>query len=267
MRIVALLALRNEAVYLPVCLSHLAAQGIETCVIDNGSTDQSREIVESYRDQGVFKIIEYPYAGFYDWAGLLKLKEQLAATIQADWFIHHDADEIREAPRSWSTLAEGIAAADRDGYNAINFDEFVFVPTHNSEDYAGTDFVSSMHYCYFFEPLSYHRVNAWKKCASGVDLVSTAGHQAIFADRRITPEVFVLRHYMFLSIDHCLRKYTKERTYSKREVDELGWHGWRARLTAAHLRLPTLAELKRPDAGYWDKSDPSRSHRFLHQFS
>src|ERR1700674_1338054 len=125
MRIVALLALRNEAVYLPACLGHLAAEGIETCIIDNGSSDRSRDIAESYRDRGVFKIVEYPYPGFYDWAGLLKLKEQLAATIEADWFIHHDADEIREAPRPWRTLAEGIRAVDRAGWNAINFDEFV----------------------------------------------------------------------------------------------------------------------------------------------
>jgi glycosyltransferase involved in cell wall biosynthesis len=263
MRIVALLALRNEAVYLQVCLDHLAAEGIETCIIDNGSSDESRDIAESYRDRGVFRIVDYPYPGFYDWTGLLKLKEQLAATIEADWFIHHDADEIRQAPRPWKTLAEGIEAADRDGWNAINFDEFVFLPAHELENYEGAGFASAMKHYYFFEPSTDHRINAWKKCGGPVDLVSTAGHRVSFPDRRVAPVAFILRHYIFLSFDHCLRKYTRERTYSKREVEDLKWHGWRARLAAINVRLPSRAELKHMGGGDWDRSDPRRSHLFL----
>lgn len=263
MRIVALLAVRNEAVYLDACLGHLAVQGVETCLIDNGSSDESRAIAESYRDRGVFRIVEYPYAGFYDWTGLLKLKEQLATTIEADWFIHHDADEIREAPRPWRTLSEGIEAMDQAGWNAINFDEFVFVPTHERQNYEAVDFVDAMQHYYFFEPTAHHRVNAWKKRAEPVDLVSAGGHQVLFPDQRLAPTSFVLRHYIFLSVEHCIRKYTKQRTYSKREVDELRWHGWRARLGPTNVQLPKAEEMKRVESGLWDKSDPRRSHCFL----
>ena len=262
MRIVALLAVRNEATYLKACLAHLAAQGIETCFIDNGSSDESHAIAESFRDRGVFDIIEYPYAGFFDWFGLLKLKEHLAATIDADWFIHHDADEIREAPLPCKTLAEGIEAVDRGGWNAINFDEFVFVPTRDSESFEAVDFVSAMRYYYLFQPRARHRVNAWKKCVMPVDLVSSGGHRVKFPDRRIAPEAFVLRHYIFLSFDHCARKYTN-RTYSKREVNELGWHQWRSRLRRMDVCLPTIAEMKHVEPGHWDRSDPQHRHLFL----
>ncbi len=262
MRIVALLALRNEALYLGACLGHLAAQGIETCVIDNGSSDESRAIAESYRDRGVFEIIEYPYEGFFDLAGQLELKERLAATIEADWFIHHDADELREAPPPWRTLAEGIQAMDRAGWNAINFDEFVFIPTQEFASYDAADFVSAMHYYYFFQPRPHHRVNAWKKCAVPVNLVSSGGHRVSFPDRRIAPESFILRHYLFLSLDHCIRKYT-QRVYSQREINEFGWHRARARLTPANVRLPAVAEMKRVEPGRWDKSEPQHSHRFM----
>lgn len=263
MRIVALLALRNEAIYLPRCLDHLAAQGVETCVIDNGSTDASRDIAEAYRDRGVMQIVDHPYPGYCDWTGLLKLKEQLAATIDADWLIHHDADEIREAPGPWNTLAEGIAEMGRQRYNAINFDEFVFMPTQEQDDYEGTDYVSSMRYYYFFQPRALHRVNAWKKRSGPIDLVSEAGHRVCFPNRRIAPHAFVLRHYMVLSRDHLLRKYVRDRTYSRREVDELHWHGWRARLADLPVRLPSRTELKELEAGSWDRSDPFRTHRFF----
>lgn len=49
-RIVALLAIRNEALYLEKCLDHLYQQGIEVCIIDNGSTDNSLEIAKSFKD-------------------------------------------------------------------------------------------------------------------------------------------------------------------------------------------------------------------------
>ena len=266
MRIVALLAVRNEAIYLDACLRHLAAQGIETCVIDNGSSDESRAIAESYRDRGVFEIIDYPYSGFFDLTGQLRLKEQLASTIEADWFIHHDADEIREAPRQWTTLAEGIIAMDRAGWNAINFDEFVFVPTQEFPSYEASDFVASMHHYYLFQPSPNHRINAWKKSAAPVDLVSSGGHRVSFAERRIGPQSFVLRHYIFLSLDHCLRKYT-QRSYSKREIEERGWHRLRSRLTAANVRLPTVSEMKDVEKGDWDRSEPHRLHLFIRRKS
>lgn len=262
MRIVVLLALRNEAAYLARCLAHLSRQGVETCVIDNASTDASREIAEAYRGRGVVQIVDYPYPGYYDWTGILRVKEDLAATIEADWFMHQDADEIREAPAPWGSLAEGIAAVDRDGYNAINFDEFVFVPTTDEDDFEGTDYVDTMKYYYFFEPRAMHHVNAWKNLGVRVDLASEAAHRVTFPDRRIAPQAFILRHYIALSRAHCLRKYRSERTYSKQEVDA-GWHGWRARLAPEHIRLPAKSELKQVQDRVWDRSDPLQAHKFL----
>lgn len=263
MRVVALLHLRDEAAYLHATLGHLTAQGIETCVIDNGSTDQSRAIAESFRDRGVIRIIDYPYPGFYDLTGILKLKERLAADLEADWFIQHDADEIREAPPPWSTLAEGIEAVDRGGWNAINFDEFVFVPTQEYPDHEAAEFVSTMRHYYYFQPRPLHRVNAWKKTGAAVDLVSSGGHRASFPGCRIAPQSFPLRHYVFLSLDHGIRKYTKERVYSQREIEELGWHRARARLTSADIVLPAVSEMKRLEQGFWDTSQPYRFHPFM----
>jgi hypothetical protein len=99
---------------------------------------------------------------FFDLRAVLRAKEKLAREINADWFIHHDADEIREAPAPYKTLREAICAVDREGYNAINFDEFVFVPTSDNDSFEGTDYPKTMRYYYFFEPCPLRQIKGGK---------------------------------------------------------------------------------------------------------
>ncbi|MDD3813708.1 MAG: ATP-binding cassette domain-containing protein [Desulfocapsaceae bacterium] len=263
-RVVALLAIRNEALYLPRCLEHLHQQGIETCVIDNDSCDESLAIAKQYLGRGVFRIERQPYTGYFDLVEQLRIKEQLAAEIEADWFIHHDADEIREPPPGFSTLLAALIMVDQAGYNAVNFDEFVFLPVENDcEDSEPSDFVARFRDYYFFSPQPLHRVNAWKKQSSPVDLVSMAGHQVVFPKRNLYPEAFILRHYLALSRKHLLKKYGQERIYSPKEVEERQWHGARARFDPSKVRLPRRQELKNFDNDGWDRSNPFTTHPFF----
>lgn len=263
MRIVALLAIRNEELYLKRCLEHLFSQGIETCIIDNGSTDRSLGIAETFLDRGVFKIEHIPFNGTYEWLQILRFKERLAQEISADWFIHYDADEIREAPSPYQTLVEGIKDVDRQGYNAINFDEFVFIPTTNKEAYEGTDYVKTMRYYYYFQSKPLYRINAWKKTSSIIDLSSSGGHRIQFDGINVFPVNFILRHYIILSKAHAITKYGK-RIYSAIEVEQLGWHRTRATFSKDRLKLPTKKELhKLNENGCWNKSNPWLHHKFL----
>jgi glycosyltransferase involved in cell wall biosynthesis len=264
MRIVALLAARNEDFYLERCLEHLFQQGIETCVIDNGSTDRTRQIAKRFLARGVFRIEDLQYPGFFDLVGQLRHKERLAAEIEADWFIHHDADEIREAPRPFATLREGVEAADTAGYSAIDFDEFVFVPTSLHERFENRDYVAAMRYYYFYKPCELHRVNVWKRIGNRIDLADSGGHQVQFNGQRIYPHKFILRHYIALSEDHARRKYGHERIYSQAEVDTRGWHGWRARFDEHTICLPDRSKLKCvDDLPRWDRSEPQAHHMFI----
>ena len=262
-RIVALLAIRNESLYLVRCLKHLHEQGIETCVIDNESSDNSREIAEQFLGRGVFRIETLPFSGFYDWTGLLAHKEQLSKEIDADWFIHVDADEIREAPAPFKSLYEGILKADQEGYNAVNFDEFVFLPTSDDESFEGTDYVENMRYYYFFEPGPLRRVNAWKNTGQAVDLVSSGGHSANFDGRKIYPDNFILRHYIVLSRAQAIAKYGSERIYSREEVEQRGWHRARANANIEAIRFPSPGELHHAGDGRWNKSRPWKQHPFF----
>lgn len=265
MRLVALLAVRNEQRYMTRCLEHLFRQGVETCVIDNESTDETLAIAERYRERGVFRIETFPYAGFFDWKGILRRKERLAEEIDADWFIHHDADEIREAPPWATSLKDGVEYVDGLGYNAVNFDEFVFVPAADGSECECGDYVSELTYYYFYQPGEHYRINAWKKGTSRVDLASSGGHRAQFAGRRIFPDSFILRHYIILGRKHAASKYG--RVYSSQEVLEDGWHAWRPHYEDGMLCLPRRAELKclGHDRG-WDRSAPLRRHPFIKAF-
>lgn len=261
LHIVALLTVRNEALYLARCLRHLHEQGIEICVIDNESTDDSRKIAEQFIGRGVIRIETQRYEGFFDLVAQLQLKEKLCREIEADWFIHHDADEIREAPAPFKSLYEGILKADQEGYNAINFDEFVFLPTADDESFEGTDYVEAMRYYYFFEPGLLRRVNAWKNSGQPLDLVASGGHSANFEGRKIYPENFILRHYMALSRAQAIAKYGSERNYSREEIEQRSWHGARAHFKPAHLQFSSRDQLKMISKSHvWDKSVPWKIH-------
>jgi glycosyltransferase involved in cell wall biosynthesis len=262
MRVVVLLAIRNEELYLARCLKHLHSQGIEVCLIDNDSTDRSLEIARTFLGKGVFRIEHLSFNGFFEFQKILQYKEKLAKEIEADWFIHHDADEIREAPFPYKTLLEGIEDVDRQGYNAINFNEFLFLPTCDDESFEGDDYVEKMQYYYFFKSKPLHRVNTWKR-THDFNLVGSGGHCIEFNNKRIFPIDFILRHYIVLSRVHAIRKYTQERIYPQRAVEEFGWHGARARFTADKLKFPDKKRLKRLCGNYWDTSDPWSRHEFL----
>lgn len=261
MRVVALLAIRNEKLFLERCLEHLYRQGIETCVIDNDSTDESLHIAQAFIGRGVFRIEHLPFKGYFDFPEILRYKEQLIKEIEADWFMHLDADEIREAPHPYRTLLEGIEDADQQGFNAINFDEFVFLPTDDGQSYEGKNYVAEMQHYYFFEPYPMRRLNVWKNSSCLIDMVSTAGHCVNFEGRKLFPTPFILRHYICLSRAHAIAKYGA-RAFSLYAVKELGWSRDRAGFTPDKLWFPDPQRLKRVSEG-WDKSEPWVRHESL----
>jgi glycosyltransferase involved in cell wall biosynthesis len=257
-RVVAIIAAYNEERFIGACLEHLFAQGVEAYLCDNQSTDRTVPIAEAFLGRGLRGIETIPRDGVYRWRQILARKEQLAAELAADWFIHLDADEIPQSPRSDQTLAEAIDAADDAGYDAIEFDELAFIAPRESPDHDHADFRRTMRWYYPFAPRPLHRVIAWKR-QPAVDLVSSGGHDARFRGRRIAPQRLFLRHYVVLSHDHMLRKYVQRR-YDQGEVRH-GWHGWRATLTPAGIRLPPRSALRyTADDSDLDASWPERRH-------
>jgi glycosyltransferase involved in cell wall biosynthesis len=241
-RVVALLAAHDEERFVGGCIEHLAGQGIETYVIDNGSTDRTAELATRFAGRGLAGIESFPRDGHYAWLGLLARKAELAARLDADWFVHVDADEIRLPPRSGVTLKEALADVDRQGFNAVNFLELTFVPTREQPDHDHPRYTETMRWYYPFLPSFPNRLNAWKKQEHPVDLVSSGGHVVAFPELRMYPESFPMRHYLFLSVEHAIRKYA-ERVYAPAEL-EAGLHRRRAALRREDIALLSERQLR-----------------------
>lgn len=254
MRVVAVLAVRNEARFLRQALKNLGRQGVEAYVCDNGSTDGSVEIAESFRGRGLVGIEHVPFDGVYRWQALLRRKEELFESLHADWFMHADADEIHLPPRDHATIANALAEVDRQGCDTVEVEEFAFIPTREAPDHDHEDFESTLRTYYPFRPISPHCVRFLKKQRGPMEIAWSGGHRVRFAaEARLSPVPFRMRHYIFLGHAHAERKYVQRR-YDDREVNVLGWHGWRPSLRAENIRLPAAAELR--SANTDDDLDP-----------
>ncbi|MBL8583994.1 MAG: glycosyltransferase family 2 protein [Rhizobiaceae bacterium] len=265
MRIVALLTVRNEELYLERCVRELRRQGVEVCVIDNDSSDATREIAHGLLGNGVFRVERQQYEGFFELEKQCRFQEHLSSEIAADWFLHTDADEVRQSDQ-WhrETLADAVAAIDAEGYNAVNFNEFVFVPTVPGEDFSGLDYVRDMRRYYHFMPRPLHRVNLWKKAATSTpDLAGSGGHRVEFPGRNVSPRSLTMRHYIALSEGHAYRKYRDGRRYSPAEISGRGWHVEREKWRNFTFRFPSDSETKIVDnTAPLDTSDPKSRHLF-----
>jgi glycosyltransferase involved in cell wall biosynthesis len=261
MRIVAILATYNEERFIGACLENLFRQGVEVYLCDNESTDQTVPIAESYQGRGLIGIETIPRVGVFNLRQQLERKERLAVTLEADWFMHVDADEIHLPPRSDRTLAQAFTEVEAQGYNAVNFNEFTFIPTRESPDHDHPNFQETMRWYYPFLPSYPHLLRAWKRQPVPVEQAWSGGHQVRFPGLRMVPQSFTMRHYLFLSVPHAIRKYVNK-SYDPAEV-EGGWHGWRTKLKPEMIELPAQSELRTYVSD--DQLDPSnpRTQHYL----
>ncbi len=117
---------------------------------------------------------------------------------------------------------DAIRKAAVEGCNAINFDEFVFLPVREEDDFERTDYVARMKNYYFHEPHALRLVRCWEG-GHEASLIASAGHNATFDGRRVYPHNFILRHYIFPSARHAMQKYSRDRRYAPAELEK-GWH-------------------------------------------
>jgi glycosyltransferase involved in cell wall biosynthesis len=258
LRVVALLAVYNEERFIEGCLEHLARNGIEVYLLDNCSTDDTVGIAERYLGRGLIGIEQIPRHGVFSLRAQLEREQQLSDELDADWFIHVDADERHLAPAGSTSLRDALQEVDRRGYNAVHFQEFTFVPTREEPDHDHPEFERTMRWYYPFLPRSLDLMRAWKKQPIPVDLASTGGHLVSFSRRRVYERSFPMLHYLFLSADHATRKYVQRR-YDEREV-AAGWHRGRARLRPADILLQSQDELRCRTGVALDATAPLTCH-------
>jgi hypothetical protein len=257
-KIVALLQTYNEQRFIGDCLDHLAEHGISAYLVDNESSDDTVAIAERRLGKNLIGIETLERGGHFALHSQLLRKEQLAQSLDADWFIHLDADEFRVSPDAGRSLSQSIAEVDEAGFNAVNFLEFTFVPTREAPDHDHPDYLKTMRSYYPMLPQFPNRLNAWKRQDGPILLTHSGGHTVRFPGLRMAPRSMYARHYLFLSIAYASRKFGPQR-YSPDELAR-GWHQWRARQTPATIELPSERDLRTYTADHLlDPSNPYKS--------
>jgi hypothetical protein len=261
LRVVAVLAARNEERFIAACLENLIRQGVSVYLCDNGSTDRTVEIAQRYLGAGLVGIEHIPFDGTYRWESILQRKQALFRELDADWLMHVDADEIHLPPPGHATLVSALAQVDAEGFEAVEFGEYTFLPTREDPDHDHPDFVRTLRTYYPFRPRSPHCVRAFRKQDAPMEIAWSGGHHVRFPHvPALYPVHFRMKHYIFLSAAHAARKYPGRR-YLEDEVKRLRWHSWRPRLTSDQITLPGVDRLRtttRDDD--LDPSDPWKKH-------
>lgn len=258
------MACRNEAAYLPTCLHHLAMNGIEFAIVDNGSTDHSIEIARSAEFKPfLVDVRSVAFTGVFELETMLRAKAALVESIAADWVMNVCPDEILHPNRQGTTLAQEIAEFDRAGFNVVNFDEFVFLPVA-SDWQEGCRGWQAMHHYYFFEPARFRQMRLWKK-GKGFTNVRHGGHR-LDGEKNFAPESLVLRHYIFRDQQHAFDKFTHRR-FADQELAR-GWHANRHGHPRENYLLPAsdrLEVLSNPSSFALSRTLPWKKHYWDHR--
>ncbi len=223
-RVLALLSAYNEEDIIGPVLGHFARAGIGVYLIDNGSTDATAAIAHTYLGRGLVGMERFDPADPADlWLELMRRKEELAQVLAADWFINHDADELRESPWPELTLRDAFWLADRWGFTCVDFTVLEFPPVDDTF-LPGSD--PAAHFRHFlFDPNPHGtQVKAWKKPAARIAMAEHAGHRLVFPGARVFPFNFLVRHYPLRSQAHGERKIAERRARFGPERRKRGWH-------------------------------------------
>jgi glycosyltransferase involved in cell wall biosynthesis len=228
-RVLAIVCAYNEADVIEHTLHYLTSQGIRVVLIDNWSTDETAVKARQFLDKGLLRIEKFPVSdssATMNWHDMLRRVEEVGAEADADWIIHHDADEIREAPWKEFSLKEALYQVDREGYNCINHTCVVFHPTSDSKAEGGRVPDAFRYFEFGKRPGHFVQRKAWKKQPARVNLADSGGHDVTFPNRRVYPLRFLLKHYPIRSQQHGVRKVLEERIrrWDPHERQERGWH-------------------------------------------
>lgn len=255
-RVVAFMAAYNEADIIVQSIRKWTDQGVRVHVLENWSTDETYDLAKDLEDKLPVTVERFPQSGptpYFDWGAMLARMEELSREIEADWFVRRGADEVLTSPWPGVSYRDGLYFADQAGFNCVDHTIVEFHPVDDGFA-AGMD-----HEAYFkhfdFKHLS-HRFQrkAWKNFGQTISTIPSAGHDVVFAGRRVYPYKFLLKHYSFRSQQHGEKKVFRERKarWNPRERAR-GWHVHYDAMQEGHRFVRSVTEKERFDEPEFNK--------------
>jgi glycosyl transferase family 2 len=210
MKVVRMLAVRDEVDILEANLGWYAEAGIETVAVDNGSSDGSAEILRDAVRAGLVSSAETvePQGPHSDWRGSAELLERLqtmAAHERPDVLLLASADEFFEVGDG-SGLVTALEEDVQAGSTVFEFKNMEFHMTDRDPDEEDI-LLRLRHYSHW--DVGMYRGVRW---VPGVDFATRLGHRPVLPRRedwRLSPRLYVSRHYPLRSPEQAARKIAR----------------------------------------------------------
>ncbi len=205
---------RNEEDIIERNLQWYINKEFPTIILDNGSTDRTYEICRDYQGKGVIHTAQVP---FEEHDRELSLKELGVITQRCgfDWLLLADADEFYESPILGEPLKDSLVQEIHKGHNIVQFYNMEFWMTEK-DNLSEPDLIQRIrHYSYFDS-------NRYKLFPNhpNLDFWTKLGHIPILPagmEYKVSPKVYISRHYKFRSIEQGLQKISRIRPPARRK--------------------------------------------------
>jgi len=263
LKICAIISVYNSPYTLHAVLEHFYRNQIDVIIIDDGSTDKTPEVIRKFMDAPIKEVHKLQRKSVYEWERILRLKEEIVNSLDTDWVIHADADEIFESPRFQETLRAFIERLSASGIDIINCDEFVFTPKNEIDNFNNFDFIKQMTNYYHFDKPNRALHRFLRLDSSTIGWSDSGGHKLDPANRKLGIERARLRHYVGLSLDHLRSQYLG-RVFSSTDLIK-GWHHNRVPMTSDFIVAPPQDRLFDFTKDGWCTHRPENTHLFFNQ--
>ncbi len=221
MDIVAYTYVYNEEDIIAESVEHMLAQGCDVYALDNGSTDNTRDIIMHLASRYPRHVwVEYfPTGNQFKLDALLHRIEAVHKMLNPTWGLLFGADELIESPWPGVSVANALECIGAKGYTAVPTVQAVFYPVDNG----WRPGMSMKEYFRYWSFGRLHNVRAWR--ARSFRFID-GGHDVEFKGRRLWDgERLILRHYPFRNQEQAEHKVFHERLprYAPEER-RIGWH-------------------------------------------
>ena len=178
----------NDGDFLKNAIEALANSGHDLVVWDHGSSDNTSEILDFYKDS--FLERKYVPRSFDFYKIYPAMSKNLINNYidKYDWVSWPDQDEILEGPDRKKTYSEYLEVVYESGYDYISFNNFNFWFTKDDDITISNPEKRIKHYCIFADCSP--RIRSWRASKTNIRLFN---HNP--AGRYRYPVNFNLRHY------------------------------------------------------------------------